>query len=142
MTQIAVAPHVLKDCVLKIGVDEYEKHVSQAELRPETKVEKVTWQGLTPAAKFSDNGTPETTWSLILSYAQDWDTTNSLSSYLLANAGQTKTIVLQPKRGVGGKTFTVTATIVPGPVGGNVNTVAVGSVTMPCAGDPTIGTAV
>jgi hypothetical protein len=141
MTQIAVQPHVLKDVILSIGVDAYEKHVSQAELRPSTKVEKLTWQGMTPAAKFSEAGTPETSWDLIISYAQDWETPNSLSQYLLTNSGQTKTVVLQPKRGAGGKTFTVDVTIVPGPVGGNVNTVAVGSVTMPCDGDPVPGAA-
>lgn len=142
MSQIAVQPHVLKDAVLTIGADTYEKHVSQAELRPETKIEKLTWQGMTPAAKHAEAGTPETTWSLILTYAQDWDTVNSLSSYLLANAGQAKTVTLQPKKGTGGKTFTVDVTIVPGPIGGNVNTVAVGTVTMPVDGEPTTGTAV
>lgn len=137
--KLAVQPHVLKDIVLTIDVDDYARHVSSAQLVPTTSSQKLTWQGLSPDASFSDTSTPETTWALVLNYAQDWDTANSLSEYLLAHAGEVKTIVLQPKAGSGQKTFTVDATIVPGPVGGNVNTVAVGTVSLPVTGEPTPG---
>ena len=138
MAQIAVAPFVLKDVRLKIATDNYEKHVSSVTITPSTSADKLTWQGLTPAASFSDAGTPETTWEVALEYAQDWETTNSLSQYLLDNAGQSKSIVFQPKAGTGKKTFTVQATIVPGPIGGAVNTVQTSQVTLPVTGVPTV----
>lgn len=140
MAQIAVAPFVLKDVRLKIATDNYEKHVSSVILTPSTTTDKLTWQGLTPTATFTDSGVPQTTWEAQLDYAQDWETTNSLSQYLLDNAGQTKTIVFQPKAGTGKKTFTVTATIVPGPIGGAVNTVQTSQVTLPITGAPTVAT--
>ena len=141
MTQIAVAPFVFKDALLKIGADNYEKHVSQAELRPDVKTEQHTWQSITPAGKFSEAGAPVTTWQLILSYAQDWETPNSLSEYLRANAGTVKSITLHPRAGVGKKTFTISATIVAGPIGGTGNNVATGTVTLACDGEPVPGTA-
>lgn len=137
MAQIAVVPIVLKDARLTVGTDNYEKHVNVARLVPNTSVEKKTWQGFTPATSFTDSGTPVTDWTLELEYAQDWETANSLSTYLLTNAGTTKTVKLQPQSGVGKKTFTVTVTIVPGPVGGPVNEYATASVSMPVTGQPT-----
>lgn len=142
MTAIAVAPFVFKDALLQIAADNYEKHLSQAELRPDTKTETLTWTAITPAVKFSEAGTPTTTWKLVLSYAQDWETPNSLSEYLRANAGQVKSITLQPRAGAGQKTYTVDVTIAPGPIGGTANNVAVGTVTLECDGEPVPGTAV
>lgn len=136
MATIAVAPIVLKDARLTIGVDNYEKHVSLARLVPNTQIPKQTWQGFTPATVATDSGTPVTDWTLELEYAQDWETVNSLSLYLLTNAGTSKTVKLQPNSGVGKKTFTVTVTIVPGPIGGAVSEYATASVSMPVTGQP------
>lgn len=139
MAKLAVQPHVLKDIVLSVAADDYARHVSTARLEPTTTAEKITWHGLSPDAAFSESGTPETTWALVLTYAQDWNTENSLSQYLLDNAGEAKTVVLQPRAGSGQKTFTVEAVIAPGPVGGDYNTVAVGTVTLGVNGQPTVG---
>lgn len=112
MAQIAVAPFVLKDVVFTVGTDDYEKHVSSVRFVPN--MQTVTWQGLTPAASFTDTTAP--TWTCEVEYAQDWETTNSLSAYLMANAGAKKTVVFKPKGGVGaGKPiFTADLMIAPG----------------------------
>lgn len=137
MSQIAVQPIVLKDVRLIIGTDNYEKHISKAVLTPNTSIEKKTWQGGTPTATFTDVANPITDWSLDLDYAQDWDTTNSLCNYLLTNAGQQKAAKLQPKAGAAGKTFSVTVTILPGPIGGPIGDVQTGTVSLPVTGQPT-----
>jgi hypothetical protein len=127
MTQIAVTPYVLKDALLQIATDNYEKHVSNVLFTPN--VTPVTWQGLTPDAAFSDASNP--TWTCQMDYAQDWTTTNSLAQYLLTNAGQQKVAVFKPLGATTGKPiFTATIIIVPGPIGGAVNTVQTGTVTM------------
>jgi hypothetical protein len=98
-------------------------------------VSQVTWQGLTPASAFSDSTSP--TWVCAIAYAQDWTTTNSLAQYLLTNIGQSKVVVFKPKGATtGAPIFTATVTIVPGPIGGDVNVVQVGTVTMGVIGVP------
>lgn len=139
MAKLAVQPFVLKDIVLNVEADDYARHVSTARLEPSTTAERITWHGLSPDADFSEGGTPETTWTLNLTYAQDWNTDDSLSQYLLDNAGQTKTVVLQPRAGSGQKTFTVEVVIAPGPVGGDYNTVQTGTVSLVVNGQPIPG---
>lgn len=133
MAVIAVAPIVLKDCALLIGADNYEAHVSGVKFVPA--VTAVAWKGLTPTSVFSDASAP--VWSCVLSYAQDWKTTNSLSQYLLANAGTQKVAVFKPQ-GItsGNPIFTATIIIVPGEIGGDVDTVPVSTVTMGVVGVP------
>lgn len=134
--QIDLVPIVMKDARIKVGADNYEKAVRVARLVPTANQDTKTFQGLTPSASFTDTSTPAISWELQLEYAQDWETANSLSSYLLTNSGTQKSIVLQPKAGAGKKTFTITATIVPGPIGGQVNEYADASVSLPCTGQP------
>lgn len=144
MAQIAVQPFRLVNAKLNVksgatDVGDFEKHVSLAQLTPTTGT--VSWKGLgANAHKFP--GTTE--WDCQLDYAQDWASTTSLSRYLLDNAGKTVTITLTPQGGTISPTnpgFRFTATLVPGPVGGGVETVAVGSVTLPVDGAPTVVTA-
>lgn len=138
MASIAVAPFVLKDALFTVGTDSYEQHVSSVTFTPATS--PVTWQGLTPAAAFSDAGNP--IWTCTLSFAQDWTTTNSLSQYLLTNAGTQKVVVFKPLGATTGKPiFTATLLLVPGPIGGDVNTVQVASVTCGVVGAPVKTTA-
>ena len=134
MTIIAALPFVLKDVDLKVGADNYEAHVSGVSFTPSSS--SVTWQGLTPTASFTDAGTA--TWTATLNYAQDWETPNSLASYLLANAGTAKVVVFKPSKaiGAGHPIFTATLNIVAGPIGGDVNTVQTASVTCGVVGVP------
>jgi len=131
MTVIGVSPFVLKDVTLKIDSDNYEAHVSQVEFQPSTS--QVTWKGLTPTAVFTDSGAP--TWVCVLAYAQDWETTNSLSEYLMDHANEKVTAIFEPING--GTSFTADVIISPGNIGGTVDGVAVGTVTLGVDGAPT-----
>lgn len=138
MPVIAVTPFVLKNVSMKIGSDNYEAHVSQVEFVPATS--EVTWKGLTPTSVFSDTTAP--TWTCVLSFAQDWATANSLSSYLLANAGNTVSAVFGPKGATTGATiFTASIILAPPNIGGTVDAVAVGQVTCGVVGAPVKSTA-
>jgi hypothetical protein len=130
MTVIGIQPFVMKDCTLKIDSDNYEANVSQVEFVPSTS--QVTWKGLTPTAVFTDSGAP--TWVCTLAYAQDWESTDSLSQYLMDHANEKVTAVFEPK--VGGASFTADVIIAPGNIGGTVDGVAVGTVTLGVDGAP------
>jgi hypothetical protein len=129
MTKLTVAPVTMKDVVFKVDVDDYARHVSEVLFTPTVKQDEIVWQGLSPDASFTDTSAPETTWAASISYAQDWETADSFSRYLLDHAGEDKDVVFEPKSGVG-TSFASTLTIVPGPVGGKVKTVAEGQVSM------------
>lgn len=133
MASIAVTPLFLKDVTLTVGTDSYEKHVSSVTLTPTNAT--ASWKGLNSAATFTDAGTP--TWTLDLSYAQDWDTLNSLSKYLFSNQGATKTITFKPKA-ANTPTFTVSVIILAGAVGGTVDSYGEATVSLPVQGQPTL----
>ncbi|WP_419817003.1 IPT/TIG domain-containing protein [Glaciibacter flavus] len=132
MTQISPQPIVLKDVLLQIGADNFEKQVSQATLTPSASAQ--TWQGLSPTAMYAD--IPFATWQLELNFAQDHETAGSLSSYLLANEGLTVSGVLKPRAGFG-PSYQVTLILTPGAIGGQVNAWAESKVTLPVRGKPT-----
>lgn len=131
MTQIDVKPIVLRDVLLSIAADDYEKHVSGVTITPTTG--SVTWNGLTPAAAYSFP--TSTTWALQLDYAQDWDTANSLSRYLFDHEGEEVSMTFEPVKG--GLGWQVDVVIVPGSIGGQVNAVATATVTLGVNGRPT-----
>ena len=130
MPDIAVKPIVLKDALLTIGTDNYQSHVSQVEFVPSS--QKQTWQGLTPDATFTDAS--QATWTMILTYAQDWETADALSRYLFDHEGETVPAVFAPKNG--GTSWGANIVITPGRVGGNVNQFATSSVTLGVSGRP------
>ena len=139
MPAIAVQPIILNDCVLTVGSDTYEAHVSQVQFDPSSNV--VRWKGMTPASVHAFGTTAE--WTCTLAYAQDWSTPNSLSAYLLANEGKTITVKFTPKKAATGTAPTVTASLIiaPGSIGGQVDAVATASVTLGVSGRPTVGAA-
>jgi len=133
MPVIGISPFVLKDASLKIDADNYESNVSQVEFVPS--VSQVTWKGLTPTAVFTDSGAP--TWVCTLSYAQDWENPDSLSHYLLEHAGEKVQAVFGPQGATTGDTvFTADVIIAPGNIGGTVDGVAVGTVSLGVDGRP------
>lgn len=132
MAQIAVKPIVLRDVLLSIATDDYEKHVSGVTITPTTG--SVEFQGLEPTATFTFP--TNTTWAVELEYAQDWDTTNSLSAYLFNNEGTEVTMTFEPVKGGAG--FQATVIIAPGSIGGQVNSVATSTVTLGVVGRPTL----
>lgn len=143
MAVIDVKPIRLSNAKLNIksgatDVGDFEKHVSNVLLSPTTGA--VNWTGL---GGNTHQFPTATVWVLTLDYAQDWSATTSLSRYLLENAGKTVTITLTPAGGVisaSNPGFVVTATLVPGPIGGAVDTVSVGQVSLPVDGAPTVKT--
>lgn len=137
MTQIAVDPLVLKDVILALGTDSYEKHVSGVVFTP--KPSTITWQGLTPAAKFTDVAAAD--WTCALSYVQDWETADSLSAFLFANEGETIEATFKPRSGTG-PTFTASLVITPGAIGGQVNSYATTTASLGCSGRPVLVPAV
>lgn len=118
-------PLVLKDVIMEIGADDFAKHVSSVAFVPSAST--VTWQGMSPDASFSDVGLA--TWTLQLTYAQDWTAATSLSRYLFENEGDTVAVEFKPKSGVG-PSFTANVTITPGQIGGAVNAVSEATVTL------------
>lgn len=130
MPQIPVKPIVMRDCVLKIAADNYEKHVSGVSFDPSTGT--VTWNGLTPDASFTFP--TASTWGAKLDYAQDWETPDSLSIYLYEHEGEQVDMTFEPK--AGGLGWKVTVFIAPGSIGGQVNSVATASVSLGVLGKP------
>ena len=133
MPVIATTPFVLVDAVMTVGTDDYQTSISSVLFEPTSST--ITWQGLTPASAFSGVGSPS--WTCKIAYAQDWKTANSLAQYLLTNSGQNKVAVFKPQGSTtGAPIFTATLMIVPGPIGGDVNTVQVAEVTLGVVGVP------
>lgn len=133
MAQINVTPLYMKDVTLTIGTDSYEKHVSGVTLTPSYAT--ATWKGLNPNSTFTN--TSAAVWTLDLTYVQDWDTTNSLSKYLFANQGATKTITFKPNS-ANTPTVTVSVIIVAGSIGGQMDAYAESTVQLPVQGQPTL----
>ena len=125
MAQIAVNPLVMKDVVLELGTDSYEKHVSSVTLTPSAST--ISWQALEADTKFTDVTAAE--WTAVLEYVQDWETTDSLSRYLFEHEGETVAAEFKPRSG-SGPSFTANLTITPGAIGGTVNAYATTSVTL------------
>lgn len=115
MSTIAIVPLVLKDVLLTIGTDDYRKHVNQVTFTPTAA--QITWTGL-GGNTHTDVSTA--TWVVALAYAQDWETVDSLSQYLMEHEGETVAMVFGPKSG-SGPTFTSDVVITPGAIGGAVS---------------------
>lgn len=137
MTAILAKPYVFKNGTVKIDVDNFESAVNSFALTPT--VTTLTFQSISPAGQFSD--TTEPVWVAAIGYAQDWETPESLSNYLLEHAGETKTLVFTPVAGTGNTTFSVDVKIVPGPIGGPGNVIAVSTVSLGVTGQPVAGVA-
>lgn len=134
MVAIVPVPIVLNDYTCQIAADNYEAGLSKVVMEPTTPVE--VFRGGTPGAIFPVAGTP--TWKVTIDYAQDHATANSLSQYLQTNAGLIKTMIFKPKKAAVGTapTYTIDVLIVPGPIGGDVDKIARGSVTLDGATQP------
>jgi hypothetical protein len=124
MTLIAPKPFMLNDCILTIGTDSYESSVSSVAFNPAPVV--ATFKGMKKGAKFNLAG--ESDWTAAITLAQDWETADALSRYLMEHEGETVPAVFKPTNGKPG--IAANLTIVPGSIGGGVGTVATSSVTL------------
>lgn len=130
MADIVLEPILLSNVLLTLGDNDYQGSVSKVEIAPTSSI--VNWKGMTPAASYSFP--TSSTWACNLEYAQDWETTNSLSRYLHDHEGETVEATFEPKNG--GASFTATLVIVPGTIGGSVDTVATATVALGVRGKP------
>lgn len=134
MTQIGIQPIVLKDVILTIGADTYEKNVSAVAFNPSSSV--VKWKGLNPTAVFSDVTTAD--WECALTFAQDWLTPASLSQLLFTTAeGTVLPASFKPRSG-SGPSFTANLISTPGSIGGAVDSIADSTVTLGMTGKPAL----
>ena len=133
MATVAVTPIVLKDCIIEVGADDFAAAISSATITPASTT--VVFKGLQADAVFTD--ITSATWTLQLTFAQDWVTAGSLSQYLFANEGDTVAATLKPQSGVG-PTFELDVIITPGAIGGAVDTVATATVTLGVSGRPVL----
>lgn len=126
MAEIAVNPLVMKDVTLILDTagDDYKQHVDAVTFTPTSSI--ATWTGL---GSNTHTEAATATWTLDLSYVQDWETVDSLSAFLLANEGQTFAAEFHPKSG-SGPSFTANVTITPGAIGGAVNAFATTTVSL------------
>lgn len=131
MVQITPKPIVLKDILMTIGADSYEKQVNGVTFTPA--VSQQVWQGLSPTASFTETTTA--TWTADLAYAQDWETNGSFSRYLHANEGVTAAAVFKPRLAAG-SSFSASLVLTPGAIGGAVNTFQEATVTLAVIGKP------
>ena len=131
MATLEVQPLVLKDVELIIGADaatgdDFRKHASGVTFTPTSSQQ--TWTGL-GGNTHTDAAVP--TWAVQIDYVQDWDSADSLSRFLFENSGETMEMEFRPRSG-SGPSFTANVTIVPGAIGGQVNSYATTSVTLGC----------
>lgn len=129
---IEVKPFVLSDFVFAVTALGFQKAISQCEFQPQGGM--VSFKGGTPDAQFTFATTP--TWQLVLAYAQDWSSQNSLAKFLFNNQGQAVDATFTPV--AGGPVISAKIVISAGPIGGAVDAVQVGSVTLGVVGKPTI----
>lgn len=119
MPEVDLAEPVYMDlATLKIDADNYEAAISSASFTPNS---SVVFTGIN-GKKIS-----RSKWQLAIDHAQDWATSESLSNYLHAHEGESKTVVLVPA--TGGPSFTATIAIAAGTIGGTADTLAASSVT-------------
>lgn len=135
MADVAIKPFIMRDCLFKVAADNYEGHVSQVEFVPSPVL--ASWKGLKAGAVHQFAGLA--TWVANLALAQDWETENSLSQYLHEHEGEKVEVAFEPVNG--GASVTATIIIVPGSIGGTVDSVATSSVSCPVDGKPAFGPA-
>lgn len=132
MTAVPIVPTFLEDCEFLVEADDYAAHVSRVEFVPSRT--SVQWRGMSKDSSHNRSG--RGTYVANVDYAQDWTTPKSFSRYLEAHDGEIKTVKFKPQAGVGLPSFTVDLQITAGPIGGAVDSIAVGSISLPCQSRP------
>lgn len=135
MAEIEVKPFVMKNAIIELGdvPDDFAKAVSSAVLTPAGGT--VPFKGLKPDATFTFPQSP--TYTLDLTYAQDWSAETSLSRYLFDHQGEIVSCTLNPDDDIAGSTsWALEVAISPGAVGGAVDTVATATVSLGVVGTP------
>lgn len=132
MTVIGVKPIMLKGATFTVAADDYTSAVTQAAFIPNP-----SWRwmdSLTGGAFPVPDGW--TRWTVSLGFIQDLATAGALSLYLIANAGERKTVTFTPTPG--GQTVTADVMILPAEVGGVPNQQMTAAVSLPIFGAPVL----
>jgi hypothetical protein len=146
MSVIDVKPYIFKRPKLNIkttdaepsDLGDFEAHISKATVDPNVSI--VTWQGGTPGSVFKDVTDPD--WSCALDLAQDITTASSLWDVLNSNVGKKLHFTLTPNTlDTAAQVAEFDVIAVPVSMGGQVGSVATGSVTLPVLGQPEFGAA-
>lgn len=124
-------PIKMKDSVVSIAGTDHGGEASAVQMTPSTPVS--TWKGLKPDAVHSSAGT--TTWTCDMTIGVDWDDATSLSRYLFEHAGEKATLEFRPR--TGGTGMSVEVILIPGAIGGSVDSDAEATVSLPATGQPT-----
>lgn len=134
MAVIDVTPFVMKNAIIEIDIDDFAKAVSEATLTPSGGT--TDFKGLKPDAVFSYP--TSITWSLDLTYAQDWSSDTSLSRFLFDHQGETvaATLNVDDSTTKGITSWDLTVAITAGAVGGAVDNVATATVSLGVVGAP------
>lgn len=137
MAVLDIQPLVLKDVVLVLGEggDDFRKHVDQVTFTP-SQPTTLKWTGLGKNTH-SDRAT-DVEWTVTLQYAQDWESTASLSRYLYDHGDDIEPIPARFEPKAGGVGFETEVYPAHGAIGGSVNAFATTSVTLACTGKPAL----
>jgi hypothetical protein len=129
----------MKNSVVQFGADDYAAAVASAAFTPNNGG-AVTFRGLKRSSNFSFPGAR--TWTFDMEYAQDPAVATSLQGYLHANQDEVVSVsfIVDDDDGTP-TTWEADVYIAPGAIGGAVDTVPTGSVSLPCrtAPEPTYG---
>lgn len=135
MADIEVRPFIMRNAIIQFDADDFAKAISSAAITPSTGT--ADFKGLKPTAVFTF---PQaTTYTLDLTYAQDWSAATSLSRFLYDHAGETLPFTLNADDvdpTIGSTSWAGTVAIAPGLIGGDVDSVAVATVSLGCIGAP------
>ena len=140
MADIAVKPVLMRNAVLRIVADNHQFACSAIALVPAS--QPVVFTGLGG----NSHTFPSTaTWVCNLTYAQDWETPDSLTRFLHDHEGETVAAQILPQATVAdeegdpvaGVGFDVNIVIVPGQIGGQVDQTATATVSLGVDGRPT-----
>jgi hypothetical protein len=133
MTLIDPSPKAIKNMLVQVGTNQYEKAVSSCKFTP-TAPSAVEFRGGTPDAVYTDQGSA--TWAAVITAAQDWEDEDSFVNFCLDHEGESATITYKPDA-AGAFGLTATITIVAPEVGGDIGAFPTTTLTMPCNQKPT-----
>jgi len=119
------SPIFMKDAVFEISGTDYAGEVSSVRFTAASS--QVDFKGLKPASKFTESTDP--TYTCVVAYGQDFENAQSFANALLDLAGTTVPVTFVPKAS-GTVQFTANLSIIPGDIGGDVDTYATASVTL------------
>lgn len=123
----------LKSASVTVSGVEYADLVSNVTFTPTTPT--LTHKGISGKVATS---TGATEWTVTFDYGQTFDTAGSLALRLFNDSGKKVPVIFKPEGSASAASVTATVTLLPGTIGGAVDTAATASVTLPVDGKPVI----